>query len=170
MPTERPEPQAVAAWALAGVAAILGWAAFRLTSRGLPVVLEGLLPLQWVALAGSVAVFLYGEGVLALQRGWMPRVVARAEALGRARPRVLWLAAPLHAMGFVGVPIRVALRAWLGAGAIVVAVVLVRALPDPWRGIVDLAVATALAWGALVAAARALRFLTTTSLPSEPGR
>ena len=50
-------------------------------------------------------------------------------------------------MSLVGGPAKRIIRAWLGTAAIVVAVVAVRALPDPWRGVVDFAVAAALGWG-----------------------
>lgn len=168
MATERPERPLVAVWGLTGVAAILGWAAFRLGRRGVDVVLAGLSPLEWVALLALVAVFVYGEGVRALQRGWLPRVADRAARLARDGSWALRAVAPLHAFGLVGTPRRVAARAWLGVAAVVVAVLVVRALPEPWRGIVDLAVALALAWGAVVALALARRVPATGSLPSEP--
>jgi hypothetical protein len=39
------------------------------------------------------------------------------------------------------------IRGWLLTTGIVGAVLIVRTLPDPWRGIVDFAVGAALAWG-----------------------
>ena len=48
------------------------------------------------------------------------------------------------------------IRSWSLVLAILGAVVLVGRLPVPWRGIIDLGVAAALAWG-LVAIARAAR-------------
>jgi hypothetical protein len=62
-------------------------------------------------------------------------------------------------MLLVGAPRPTLARAWLGVAGIVLAVLLVRALPDPWRGIIDLAVAAALAWGLLVLVRGAPRVL-----------
>jgi protein-S-isoprenylcysteine O-methyltransferase Ste14 len=58
-------------------------------------------------------------------------------------------------LSLIGAPPEKLLPRWLGTLAIVAAVFVIRALPDPWRGIVDFAVAAALAWG-LVAILRRL--------------
>jgi hypothetical protein len=50
-------------------------------------------------------------------------------------------------MSLVGAPRRTLARAWLGVALIVLAVLVVRSLPEPWRGIVDAAVAAALLVG-----------------------
>jgi hypothetical protein len=89
----------------------------------------------------------WGEGVRALERRWVPGVLARAALLGPAAPLRHRLLAPLYAMSLVGAPRRTLARAWLGVVLIVLAVFVVRALPEPWRGIVDTAVALALLWG-----------------------
>ena len=55
---------------------------------------------------------------------------------------------------------RAMVRAWTGIALIVLAVIAVRALPSPWRGIVDAGVASALSWGLIalvIASARVLR-------------
>lgn len=147
-------------WALVGVGALFANAALRLGMRGVSVMRGGLSPLEWAVLGVLTVVFVYGEGVRALQRVYIPRLVGRIRELRTERKLAYRLAAPLFAMALVGAPRRTMLRAWAGVGAIVLAVLLVRALPDPWRGIVDFAVAAALAWATLalaVAAPRALR-------------
>lgn len=136
-------------WALCGVLAIFADAVLALGGRGLQTVRAGLAPMEWVALYVLVALFVYGEGVRALQHRWIPLVLARCIDVARARG-LHQLLAPLYAMLLVGAPRRTLARAWLGVAGIVLAVLLVRALPDPWRGIIDLAVAAALAWGLLV--------------------
>ena len=93
------------------------------------------------------AAFVYGEGFRALDRRWVPRLVERALLL-RDDPRVLVrLVAPLYGLSLVGAARDDLIRGWLLTTAILGAVLIVRALPDPWRGIVDFAVAAALAWG-----------------------
>tara|TARA_B100002052_G_scaffold69243_1_gene62613 strand:- start:73 stop:264 length:192 start_codon:yes stop_codon:yes gene_type:complete len=52
-------------------------------------------------------------------------------------------------MGLIGAPVPKLIRTWLGVCAIVAAILIVRAFAEPWRGIIDLSVAGALAWGTI---------------------
>lgn len=134
-------------WAVAGLVLLFGSAVFRLGSRGVDALAQGLSPSQWLLLLALTVLFVWGEGVMALARKWVPRALDRAAALRTDRrlyPKVL---APLHAMGLIGTPWRTALRAWAGVAAVVGAVLLLRLFPQPWRGIVDLAVSAALVTG-----------------------
>lgn len=134
-------------WAVVGVALILLQAVVALGARALETVAAGLTPLEWAALAVLTAAFVYGEGVRAIGGRWVPYVLARARRLAE-RPRPVYVVlAPLYAMGLVGGTRRQAAVSWGGVAAVVGAVVLVRAFPEPWRGITDFAVAAALAWG-----------------------
>jgi hypothetical protein len=155
------------AWALFGVAAVFAVPIARLAARGIATVGAGLAPPEWFALAALTALFVYTEGVRALQRRWGPHMIRRTVALASERRVWVRLLAPLYALSLVAAPRRELARAWVGLCAIVAAVLLVRALPDPWRGIIDLAVAVALTWGSsaiAVACARIFR------LPASPGR
>jgi hypothetical protein len=146
----------VAGWGVGGAAALLAWAAVRLGARGADAIRGGLEPAQWLVFVALAVVFLYGEGVLALDRRWAPKVLARARRVSLGDRRALQVLAPLHAMGLVGGPAATAMRSWAGVVAVVGAVLLVRALPDPWRGMIDVAVALALAWGAAALLRRAV--------------
>ena len=137
------------AWALAGVGSTLVIAVVRLSARGWETVTNGLSPIEWVVLALTSAVFFYGEGVMALERRWVPHVVKRARELRRKSGAALRIGAPLYAMGLIGASPRKLIRTWLGVFAIVAAILIVRAFAEPWRGIVDLSVAGALAWGTI---------------------
>lgn len=150
---------AVQIWAVAGVVFLFAEAALRLAARGVATVRGGLAPLEWVVLIALTAAFVYGEGIMALQRKWVPYVLARVERL-RAEPLLVYrIAAPLYAMSFIGPPRRSVLRAWAGVTAIIMAVLIVSRFPEPWRGIVDIAVASALTWGALALVHGAVRTL-----------
>jgi hypothetical protein len=135
-------------WALAGVAALFASAVIRLGGRGIETIVDGLAPIQWAALAVLTFIMVYGEGVVALQGRWVPRLIERARTV-RDERFGLQLLAPLYGMSLVGAPASRLLRAWLGTAAIVAAILVVRSLPDPWRGIVDFSVAAALGWGLL---------------------
>lgn len=145
----------VAWWAIGGVLLLFASAALRLGVHGIATMRSGLAAGEWLALASLTLVFVYGEGVRALQRRYVPHVLRRVARL--ARERRLWrVLAPLYALSLVGGPRRTVLKAWAGTGAIVLAVIVVRSFPEPWRGIIDFAVAAALAWGAIALAGAAL--------------
>lgn len=149
-----------AVWAITGVALLFGHAAYRLGARGVSTIRNGLDAAEWVALALLTAMFIYGEGVRALQRRYVPHVMRRVSLL-RDRAKVSHhLLAPLFALSLVGASTRSLLLAWAGVAAIAGAVVVVSRFPEPWRGIVDFAVAAALGWALvalLVSARRVLR-------------
>lgn len=125
----------------------------QLGRRGVATLRVGLEPLEWAVLAALVLVFVWGEGVRALEQRWVPRMVARAAQLDGASRMVDRVLAPLYAMSLIGATRSSRLRAWGGLALVVTAVLAVRAMPEPWRGIIDLAVALALLWG-LVAIVR----------------
>lgn len=135
------------AWALGGVCLLFAAAVARLAARGLQTVRDGLEPGEWGALVLLVVLFLVGEGWGALQRKWVPSLIDRARALPARRGVVFRVLAPLYGMSLIGAPRKRLLRAWAGTAAIVTAVLAVRTFPEPWRGMVDLAVAAALVWG-----------------------
>lgn len=150
---------AVQAWAVAGVVFLFGEAAWRLGMRGLATVRGGLSTFEWIALILLTAVFVYGEGYRALQRKWVPYVLARVARLRTERFLPWRIGAPFYAMSLIGPTRRTALRAWAGVAAIITAVLIVSRFPEPWRGIVDIAVAAALVWGAVALVYGALRML-----------
>jgi hypothetical protein len=152
------------AWALAGVALIFAVSIARLGARGVATVGAGLGPFEWAALVALTVTFVYTEGVRALQKRWGPHMVRRTAQLA-AEPRA-WvrLLAPLHALSLIHAPPPELARAWTGLFAITAAILLVRALPEPWRGIIDLAVSIALTWGTV-----AIAVLTVRALRAEPG-
>lgn len=144
-------------WAVLGVFILLLQAAVALGARALDTVAAGLTPVEWVVLATLTGLFVYGEGVRAIGGRWVPYVLKRARHLAD-RPRPVYVAlAPLYAMALVGGTRRQVVVAWAGVAAIGGAVLLVRAFPEPWRGITDFAVAAALGWGAAVLLFRAIR-------------
>jgi hypothetical protein len=138
---------AVAAWAVLGVGAVLAEAVVRLGARGAATITGGLGAAQWLVLAALTALFGYIEGWRGLQRRFVPAVVERALAIASSRNRAARWLAPLYALGLAGGTSGARWRAWRGVALIAAAVVSVRALPEPWRGLVDAAIAASLAWG-----------------------
>lgn len=133
-------------WGVLGVAFIFGSATLRLGERGIQVLLAGLGPWEWAALIALTGLFVYGEGVRALQQKYVPFVIGRVDRVRRENI-IYRLLAPLYAMALVGAAPGTLARAWGGSLAIVIAVLIVSRFAEPWRGITDFAVASALAWG-----------------------
>jgi hypothetical protein len=142
-------PWAASAWAVVGVAATLVMAVYRLGLRTRTLLETDLAPHAWWLLGASTLLFAYGEGYRALHLRFVPAVIARAAEL---TPMVkvtlrIRLLAPLYALGIVQSDRTARMRAWLSIALIGLAVVVVRQLPEPWRGIIDASVTVALAIG-----------------------
>jgi hypothetical protein len=177
----------VAGWGVLGVLALLAQAIYRLTPIALEPLQKGQLNTAQAGLYfGWVLVNGYAEGYRGFQRGFAPRVVARAFHLaGHRAPGApadptgaLHVAlAPAFCMSLFHASRRGLVVAWTVLLAIVVVVTVVRQVPQPWRGIVDAGVVVGLLWGAaaiVVFFVRALAGevpLVKTNLPepSQPG-
>lgn len=139
---------AAAAWGLLGAGALLLNAVIRLAPVALDAfVAHRLNAWHWLLALGSVVFMAYFEGYRGFQRGFSPRVVVRALHLAR-NPRPLHvILAPLFCMGLLHAPRRRLVASWILLVSIVAIVLLVRGLPQPYRGIVDAGVVVGLAWG-----------------------
>ena len=135
------------AWAIAGVVGLLASAVWRLTPLAIDAFSE---PLTWVHWAFAVPwiIFMgYSEGYRGFQKAFSPRVVARAwTLLSRPRPHHVLLA-PAIAMGWLHATKKRLIVSWSLTVGIVGVVLLVRLLPQPWRGLVDGGVVLGLGWG-----------------------
>lgn len=145
----RPAELAIAVWGVAGVLALLGQALLRLTPLALEPIERGMLgPGHWALYLGWTVFNAYAEGYRGFQRAFVPRVVARAFHLAR-HPRPVHVAlAPLFCMALFHARRRDLVRSWVLLIAIVCLVIVIRLLPQPWRGIIDAGVVAGLGWGA----------------------
>ena len=143
--TELPPRRGAAVWAMLGVAAMFVEAIGRLGARALNTSDAGLSVAEWTAMGTMLAIFGYYEGFRALHQRFMPALVHRAFSIGPgALAAVL---APFTALALVNVPKASLRHGWLAVALIVAAVLIVRQFPEPWRGIIDGAVAFALTIG-----------------------
>lgn len=157
-----------ALWGIAGVVLLISSAIYRMT----PVAAEAFTyPLQWYHWLVAVvflAFMLYSEGYRGFQRGFSPRVVARAHYL-RQHPRTLHVVlAPLFCMGFFYATRRRQMTSILVTSAIVIAILTVRLVVQPWRGIIDLGVVAGLVWGVVALAGFAVVGFTSESFSYSP--
>jgi hypothetical protein len=146
-----------ALWGIFGFVLILSQAIYRLAPLAWQPIAEGQLEAWHWALYGISIVFMgYSEGYKAFQLQVAPRVVARADYLAN-HPRLLHvILAPLFCMAMFHASRRRLLVSWLVYLGIIILILGVRQLDQPWRGIVDAGVVVGLSWGiiAIVASFR----------------
>lgn len=136
-----------ALWGLAGVLAVLSSAAFRLAPLAVEAFSYPFTRIHWISLAAVVGGMAYAEGYRGFQKAFAPRVAARALYL-RDHPRLLHaLLAPLFCMGYFHATRRRKITSISLTVGIVILVLLVRHVSQPWRGIIDAGVVVGLGWG-----------------------
>jgi len=89
------------------------------------------------------------EGYRGFQQSFSPRFAARAISLKRKPSPLGFVFAPLALMGFFHAPMRRVIGAIALTLGIVAIVLVYRAFPQPWRGILDFGVIVGLSWGAI---------------------
>jgi hypothetical protein len=126
----------------------LGQAIWRLTPLALEPLRGGRLERSQAALyVGWVLAAAYTEGYRAFQRGFSPRVVARAVYLARRPKPLRVLLAPAFCLSLFHANRRGLARAWGILITMIALVVIVHRTPQPWQGIVDGGVVVGLVWG-----------------------
>ena len=136
-----------ALWGLAGVILLLGSAVYRLTPLAVQAWSYDLRWYHWMFFALVLLFMAYAEGYRAFQQGFSPRVAARARYLRTHRNVLHAFLAPLFCMGYFHAPKRRRVTSISVTAGIIILIILVRLLPQPWRGMVDAGVVVGLAWG-----------------------
>ena len=145
-----PRVVAIAVWGVAGVLALLAQALIRLTPLAIePLEKQMLNSWQLVLYVVWAVCNAYAEGYRGFQKSFSPRVVARALHLGRNPRPIHVLFAPAFCMALFHAKRKNLMLSWGLTTFIVLAVILIRHLPQPWRGIVDVGVVVGLVWGAI---------------------
>lgn len=126
---------------------MLGCAIYRLTPRALEALGMELTPLHWVFLVVFTLFMLVAEGYRGFQKKFSPRTAARVKHL-HDHPRALHVAlAPAFCMGYFHAKKKTKITAICLTVGIILLVILVRFLPQPWRGLVDFGVVLGLSYG-----------------------
>lgn len=146
-----------ALWGVAGVALLLGSAIYRLAPFAWETLNSRLYWHHVVFLLLVLAFMAYVEGYRAFQQGFSPRVAARARYLRTHSNLFHAVFAPLFCMGYFHAPKRRRVTSLSVTAGIIILIVLVRLLPQPWRGIVDAGVVVGLAWGLIALAVFSVR-------------
>jgi hypothetical protein len=155
-------------WGLAGFLAVLVYAIVRLAPIAWHSLQQPLGVAHWLVFGVNLLMMAYYEGYKGFQKGYSPRVVARAEYL-RAHPRLLLvLLAPAFCMGYFHSTRRRMIAAWVLTVSIVILVILIRLLPQPWRGLLDAGVVLGLSWGLVATLAAAVQVMWGGRAPVNP--
>jgi hypothetical protein len=138
-----------AVWGVLGVVGLLSQALLRLTPLAIDALRGGLTPVQWVVLIVWVLLNAHAEGYRGFHRRFSPRVIARAQHLAEHHTPLRVVFAPLFCMSLFGASRRGKIVARSVTSGIIVLVLIVRALDQPWRGIIDAGVVVGLGLGML---------------------
>jgi hypothetical protein len=157
-----------ALWGVMGICVIFGGAIYRLADIGMDAFSYPLSWYHWCVLVVWVLFMAHAEGYRGFQKGFSPRVAARVAYL-KANPTPLWLVlAPLFCMGFFYIERRRQVVTYCLTLAIIVLVIIIPYLAQPWRGIVDLGVVVGLAWGIVSLLIFTMQALTDKSFSHSP--
>jgi hypothetical protein len=136
-----------AIWGLAGVLALLLSACLRLWPKAVDALSYSFVWYHWAALVAIVTGMAYAEGYKGFQKAFSPRTSARARYL-RQNPRIVHvMLAPFFCMGYFHATRRRKITSISLTVGIIVLIVLVSFVSQPWRGIIDAGVVVGLAWG-----------------------
>lgn len=136
-----------AIWGISGVSLLLGSAIYRLTPIALDAFSYDFLWSHWVSLTLIVLFMAYAEGYGGFQQRFSPRVAARAKYLKEHPDALSILLGPFFCMGYFHATRGRKLTSISLTAGIIILVLLVRILPQPWRGIIDAGVVIGLVWG-----------------------
>ena len=157
-----------AIWGLVGSCSILGMAIMRMVGH----VREGFeYTLGWqhyALLVPWLFFMLYSEGYKGFQKGYSPRVAARAHYLKEHSTLVRAIFAPIFCMGFFHSTKKRKIVISILVVAITCLVIAFQYVPQPWRGILDVGVVLGLSWGVIATLCFAFKYWFVDASEADP--
>lgn len=138
---------AAAVWGVAGACLILLFAIFRMLGHVREGFEQPLGAMHYAVMVPWLFFMLYSEGYKGFQKGYSPRVAARANHLRKHSTLIRAIFAPLFCMGFFHSTKKRKIVIWILLLGIATLVILFQFIPQPWRGVLDLGVVLGLSWG-----------------------
>ena len=126
-----------ALWAIGGIVGLLVWAVYRLARISIAAFDHPFAWYHWAALLAIIPFMAWSEGLRGFQLRFSPRVAERAMTVRNQPTLRRVVLAPLFAAGYFEGTRRERLGVWLGTVGILVLIVIVHRLDQPWRGILD---------------------------------
>lgn len=145
-------------WGVLGFAAVLVQAIVGLFPKAVQPIRDGSMSSFQIALyVAWVGFMIYSEGYKGFQKQLSPRMAVRSMYAARNPRPLLVILAPLFCMGLFHATRRRLITSWVILIGVIVLVIGVRQLDQPWRGIIDGGVVLGLAWGLTATLYYALR-------------
>jgi len=136
-----------AVWGISGASFLLGSCIYRLTPVVRATFSQPLHWYHWLALLITIILMAYYEGYRGFQKGFSPRVAARARHLAQHPHPLHLLLGPLFCIGYFHTTRRRQTAVIGITTGIILLVLLVRLIDQPWRGIIDAGVIVGMLWG-----------------------
>jgi hypothetical protein len=127
-------------WAIGGIVSLLLYAIYRVFPHAAELMNQTLTPIIVLILIVNVGLMLYSEGYKGFQKRFNPRVITRAKQANG-------LLAPLYALGYYNAPRHELVKSYCFTLLLIVVIIIVQAVPQPWRGILDAGVVVGLTYG-----------------------
>lgn len=157
-----------AVWAVTGLTIVVIDAFIRLVPHALDALRSNLSLFEWAIFIIICGFILLTEGYRGFQKQFSPRFAARAlYLLNNPRP-IHVLLAPIFCIGFIHASKRRKITAWSLTIGIIILIVIVRQLAQPWRGMVDAAVILGLSYGLATVYYFTWRAITTMTCTVDP--
>lgn len=158
-----------AAWGAFGVVAVCAYAIWRLAHFTLDALAMPFNAGHWAVFVANIVFMAWSEGYRGFQQKFSPRTAARVLYLYRT-PTRWWtrLLAPLFCFGYFHASRRILAVTWSVTTGIVILVLLVHQLNQPWRGIIDAGVVVGLSWGVVSLLACYIRAFGAEDYPVSP--
>jgi len=134
-------------WGFVGVCLFLGSAIAKLSVIAVQIDFNALTIWQWAVMCTWIVFMAYFEGYKGFQQSFSPRVASRVRYLLKNLTPLRFLLAPLFCLGFFDAERKRIIFIFCLTAGIMLIVSLVKHMPMPWRGIMDIGVVVGLSWG-----------------------
>ena len=134
-------------WGLSGIFGLLTFAIYRLSFISRDAFSYDFFWYHWLILVGNILFMAHSEGYRGFQLNFSPRVAARAKYLFDHPNLFHVLTAPFFCIGYYHIKRSKQIVIIALSCGIVILISVIRFLPQPWRGIIDIGVVVGLSWG-----------------------
>lgn len=136
-------------WGTGGIALVLIFGAYKLFGIFLTTLEQPLQWHHWLFLVAFTAGMIFGKAYKGFQQNISPRIAARSKFLYENPTPLRVLLAPFFSFGFFHAERKMMIKLYVLTAIMVSFVIMMKHVPFPWRGLIDLGVAIGLFWGGI---------------------